>query len=135
MRLLGKRDKESEVSPPPLLVDPPGGFAAPAIEPPSAPPEVCSKCGSPFFWEDVAGRIHCQGCEKVPAVRLVKDFWVIDADLMEGQHPEDTAAVFTNFRWVHRDPFQSRWDVPSKVFAHLEAERAAASRDLPAENF
>lgn len=42
---------------------------------PTAEPKICQVCPCNLFWEDIGGLVHCAECEKIPSLRMVKDFW------------------------------------------------------------
>lgn len=91
--------------------------ADPAIRLPSAPAELCRKCGGCFFWGDLFGRPRCASCEKIP---------MRSAASGESWQVEWTPA---GNRWVDWTP--EYW----QPFAHLEAAEVRAQLGPPDENF
>lgn len=42
---------------------------------PAAEPMICQPCLCAYFWEDIAGWLHCAACEPIPSLKMLKDFW------------------------------------------------------------
>lgn len=42
---------------------------------PTAEPFICQPCLCAYFWEDIAGRMHCVECDRIPSLKMLKDFW------------------------------------------------------------
>lgn len=42
---------------------------------PASEPKICQPCLCAYFWEDIAGRMHCAACEPIPSLKMLKDFW------------------------------------------------------------
>lgn len=42
---------------------------------PAAEPFICQPCLCAYFWEDIAGRMHCVECDRIPSLKMLKDFW------------------------------------------------------------
>lgn len=84
--------------------------AAPATPPPDAAPEPCGACGSPFFWQDLGGQVHCRWCVEIPSRRMVRELWQVIWS------PADSTACWAVW---HCDLTRS------DILAHLVAEPAA----------
>lgn len=93
------------------LVEPAAGVAAIPLGPtgpqPRRTPAPCD-CGCPWFWEDLAGELHCVLCVLIPARSMAVEAWKLV------EHGERRW-------WAVWEP--GRWN----LFEHLEAEEAAAA--------
>ena len=111
----GWPDDPAEMGAVPLAVPVGGEAALPAglsVPQPRAEPIPCRGCvpagdaGCPYFWEDLAGELHCVLCVPIPARSMAVEAWRV---VQCGERRW----------WALWDP--GRWN----LFEHLEAEEAA----------
>lgn len=92
------------------------------IRKPAVEPVICQPCLGDLFWEDIAGRMHCIECDRVPSLRMVKDFWWANNDGEKNAAGEWIATGWS--RWFPKN------DTLERLFAHLAAadqQRQAAA--------
>lgn len=85
MDLLSTNRQARPAPPPPILVDPPAEdfsdnaseMLAVQVVQPTEPPAPCSKCGCCYHWQDLAKRLHCCQCQRIPAKRMLRQLWSV----------------------------------------------------------
>lgn len=77
--------------------------AASAATPPTALAAPCPDCGSPFFWEDLAGEVHCCECVAIPSRRMAKEAWEVRWQVQVAGGVR--RAVWAIYQPVHWRPF------------------------------
>lgn len=97
----------------------------PADPQPAHPPLPCHQCGSPIFWESLAGSFHCPECQPIPSRRMAKRAWRLLWWPIGGADGEPGGQRVG--KWA---AFEPRYWQP---FAHLEAAERAA-REVEAAN-
>lgn len=89
----------------------------PADPQPPVPAMPCVHCGSPFWWQDLAGAFHCCQCLAIPSRRMLRGLWQVIWAVPPGH--TRPRACWARWRPQHWNPFE-----------HLEAaEREAAMRE------